>query len=145
LAMLRQTGCDGVMIARGAIGNPFIFEAILKMVSGSQVHNENLVYQGTSAPQTLQEREPNNQAYTVDGATLAATMRQHLQLAAHYFGEKTACIEFRKHFCAYTKGLAGGAELRARAVQCTSVQEYEVLFKAIAQPCASMHRSLSGP
>lgn len=95
--MRARTGCAGVMIARGAIGNPFIF-AELRGQSGSQNH---------AAPRLIAE-----------------TALRHLSLAVRHLGEKTACMEFRKHFCAYTKGLAGGAPLRAQAVHCSSFEEF---------------------
>ncbi len=105
--MRRTTGCDGVMIARGALGNPFIFSE-LKALAGQ-----------TAAEHSDEQLSPR---------IIARTAARHLELAIKYLGERTACIEFRKHFCAYTKGFAGGAGLRAQAVHCATFKEYQMLL-----------------
>ncbi len=102
--MIEETGADGVMIARGALGNPFLFG---------------------QARAVLEGREPGEPT----PAERAAAARRHLALAIEYLGERTACVEFRKQMCAYTKGLRGGAELRAAAVKCSSAAEYEGVFR----------------
>jgi nifR3 family TIM-barrel protein len=97
--MLSETGCAAVMFARGVMGNPFIF-------SGTR----SLLETGAWEPVPLSAR-------------LAAAFR-HLELMAADIGEHTACLEMRKHFCAYTKGLPGGAAMRDRAVHAETVAEY---------------------
>ncbi len=101
-AMRSETGCDGVMIARGAIGNPFIFAAL-----------------------RTEAYEPGQESPRL----VAETALRHLERAIHFLGEKTACVEFRKHFCAYTKGHSGGAALRARAVRCATFAEFRQLLE----------------
>ena len=59
---------------------------------------------------------------------LADAARRHLALAARFLGERSACIEFRKQFCSYTKGAEGGAELRGAGVRACLVEEFEALF-----------------
>ena len=102
--MLSETGCAAVMFARGAMGNPFIF--------------------------------PNTQAFLETGAyerqetiprRLALVMR-HLEMLACDIGERTACLEMRKQFCAYTKGLNGGAALREKAVHAQTIDEYRKII-----------------
>jgi len=105
--MLRETGCSGAMIARGAMGNPFVFE------------RANALLEGLPEPET---------GY----AEVAAAARRHLELSIGFFGEKTACVEFRKQFCAYTKGLKGGAPLRARAVHCSTAAEFGAVLDELA-------------
>lgn len=101
--MLAETGCAGVMIARGAMGNPFIFAQAKALAAGMP------------------------QPRFSDGETAAAA-RRHLERSIGFLGEKSACIEFRKHFCSYSKGRPRGAALRDRAVHCSTKGEFlEVL------------------
>lgn len=102
--MIRETGCAGVMIARGAMGDPFIFRAARAALEGV-----------TAEPPTREE--------------LVGAARRHLALSARFLGERTACVEFRKQFCSYTRGSRGGAELRAAGVKASSLEEFEALFE----------------
>ena len=88
--MLRETGCDGVMVGRGVLGNPWIIGNILSHLSGT----------GISAP-SLSAREE--------------IIRRHLTLAIDFYGEKVGTRDFRKHLLWYTKGLRGGAQFRQAA------------------------------
>lgn len=102
--MIEETGCDSVMFARGAIGNPFIFEEAEAVLRG----NENW-----TAP-------------TEDEKVLTA-FRQ-LEFAIKYIGEEKAVKEMRKHLCAYTKGITGGSAFRNKIVHGNSYEEYKVMF-----------------
>jgi nifR3 family TIM-barrel protein len=101
-AMLEETGAAGVMVARGAMGNPFVFRAARAALEGRAV----------AAP---------------DARERAEAARRHLRLSVRFLGERTACAEFRKHFCAYTKGSPSGASLRADAVRATTPAEFDAL------------------
>jgi tRNA-dihydrouridine synthase B len=102
--LLEETLCAGVMVARGAMGDPFIFRETRALLEG-----------GDCLPLGTRER--------------AEVARRHLELEVGFHGERTACIEFRKQFCAYTKGTEGGAELRGAAVKALSLADYEPLFE----------------
>jgi nifR3 family TIM-barrel protein len=107
--MLGETGCAAVMFARGAMGNPFMF-ALTK--------------------EYLEKGEWTPPDYTV---RFAAAFRQ-LELLASDIGEKAACLEMRKQFCAYTKGLggraglSGGARLRDRLVHAETISDYRFIL-----------------
>jgi len=103
--MLVETRCAAVMFARGAMGNPFIFSTTLSLLET-----------GAWKPVSLSER-------------LAAAFR-HLELLAADIGERSACLEMRKQFCAYTKGIAGGAAVREQAVRAQSVEDYRKIINA---------------
>ncbi len=103
--MFEQTGCDGVMIARGAVGNPFIFKKT-KMYLAS----------GTLPPQP-------------EVSTRLETAWKHYLLLCRYKGETTASKEIKKQFCAYTKGIPHGGELRNRLVHAESKDEFQKILK----------------
>ncbi|MDX9784628.1 MAG: tRNA dihydrouridine synthase DusB [Spirochaetia bacterium] len=107
LSMLKETGCAGVMIARGAMGNPFIF----------------------AEAAALFRDEP---LPVFSNADIAAAARRHLERSVRFLGEKTACVEFRKQFCAYTKGRQGGARLREQAVHCSAHAEFNAVLDEFA-------------
>ena len=88
VAMLDRTGCDGVMIARGGLGNPWIFREAADILAG---------------------REPR---YPTPAETGAATLR-HLKMFVATFGERVALREMRKHLCWYARGNPGAAQFRA--------------------------------
>lgn len=106
IRMLSETSCSGVMIARGAMGNPFVFA------------EAQALWEGREAP-------------VFSDAQVARIAKKHLELAVRFLGEKTACIEFRKQFCAYTKGRPRGAALRERAVHCSTVAEFAAVLEEL--------------
>lgn len=98
LALLEETGCDFVMIARGAMGNPWIFRDALAL------WNER-------GPVPAEERPA---AVPVPPEERVSVMLRHLKYAVETKGERVAVREMRKHVAWYTKGLRGGGELRRR-------------------------------
>jgi tRNA-dihydrouridine synthase B len=111
LRIFRETGCDALMFARGALGNPFIFAAAKSLLSG-----------GDAAPAPTPQTGPER----------LQTAVQQLRTAVRLKGETRACKEMRKHFCYYSKGLTGGAEFRARVVRAERVEDYLDLVSEIS-------------
>ena len=105
LAMRAHTHCAGVMIARGAFGNPWIFTQARDLMAGRPARPD---------------PSPDERF---------ATALEHARLALRLQGDtrKTA-LEFRKHFGWYTKGVAGAATLRERLFQIESMQQAEAIF-----------------
>jgi nifR3 family TIM-barrel protein len=101
--MLRETGCAAVMFARGALGNPFVFAAAKAFLRDEDW------------------REPGPQE------KLETAFRQ-LNLLTRDLGERNACREMRKHFCAYPKGTKNGAALRNRLVHADTIEEYRLII-----------------
>jgi tRNA-dihydrouridine synthase B len=87
LKMLAQTGCDAVMIGRGAIGNPWIFRQILARTRGDAAYKADL-----------------NQRFEM--------MKRYLQESVNYFGEEIACRMMRSRLCWFTKGLRNSSQFR---------------------------------
>ena len=107
IAMREQTGCDGVMIARGAQGNPWIFSELLE-------------YERTG-------RLPDRP----DVEEIKQTMLRHARLQIEYKGDFTGIREMRKHVAWYTKGLHGAARLRDQINQVESYAELENLLTSL--------------
>lgn len=108
-AMLEETGCDLVMIGRGALGNPWVF---------SQV--ETFLREGRMLPaQTLAQR--------------MEAMLRHIRLLSALKGEHAAMLEARKHAAWYIRGIPGAAELRSRAVTLETLADAERLAERVLE------------
>lgn len=106
-AMQEQTGCDGVMVARGAQGNPWIFSELLS-------YEENGI---------LPPRPPVDE--------IRRTMLRHARLQIQYKGDYLGIREMRKHVAWYTKGLHGAARLREKINQAASYEELEKILTVL--------------
>ena len=116
LAMLQQTGCDGIMIGRGGYGNPWLINAILNRQAGA-----------AWLPPSLGER--------------LQVARDHLELFASCFGAGKAVREMRKHLCWYSRGLNGAAGFRTRVNHAATSDE---LYTALDEFFASAEQHASG-
>jgi nifR3 family TIM-barrel protein len=116
--MLLQTGVDGVMVGRAAMGDPWIFARIKAELQ----------------PPGAQEPRPSGaDAGDPSPAERIALIRRHLDLAVERYGEGTAVKEFRRQAGWYMKGVRGAARLRTAAVQAaTRAQMEEVLSDLLA-------------
>ena len=92
-----ETGCDGVMIGRGAIDNPWIFGQARQFLATGQ----------EPPPTSLEER--------------FRVLCEHLALAAEHKGERKGVVEFRKHYSGYLKGLSHAARVRLELMAFTEV------------------------
>lgn len=105
--MLSETGCDGIMFARGAMGNPFIFDKTIQLLTTGKYDDI-----------PVQKR-------------IETGFRDLLNLS-NDIGEKSACLEMRKRFCAYSKGINGGAAIREKIVKAQTISDYKELFNSVA-------------
>lgn len=104
LRMMRQTGCDGVVVGRGCLGRPWLFRDLCDVFEG---------------------REPENPPRLGE---VCEIMLEHARAMCEWFGEKPAMRAFRRHATWYTKGFRGSAEVRDRAMR---VGTYEDLRTAL--------------
>jgi len=103
--MHRQTGCAGVMIARGAFGQPWIFGQVRAMLAGLP----------KPAAPGVEER--------------FAIALEHAGMVEEYEADpRGAAIEFRKHLGWYVKGLPGSADLRKLLYAVNSFSQVEGIF-----------------
>ncbi len=105
LAMMRETGCDGVMIGRGAQGNPWIFSELREYEKTGQM-----------------PARPSN-------AELKEMMLRHARLQMQYKGDYLGIREMRKHVAWYTTGLPNSAKLRGEINAVESYEELETLLE----------------
>jgi len=105
--MMRQTGCAGVEVGRGALGRPWLFADIAAALRGS-------------AATTL----PNL-------GEVCALLRRHARLLADLMGETHACKDIRKHTGWYLKGFPVGGETRSALASVTSLAELDGLLAGL--------------
>lgn len=103
-AMKEYTGCDGLMVARGARGNPWIFREIKEYIENGNVIDK---------PTINDIRE---------------MIIRHAKMLVNYKGEYTGIREMRKHIAWYTAGLPHSAELRR---MCNQIETMENLVETV--------------
>ncbi len=109
IAMLRETGCDFVMVARGALGNPWIFREMTALWNGDE----------KPAPPTLEEKKQ--------------MMLAHFEDVLAFKGEYAAVREMRKHVGWYLKGVPHSAALRGEINKITTAETLQAAIKALAR------------
>jgi len=99
VAMMEQTGCDGVVIGRGCLGRPWLFGQLAAAFTGRPI----------PAPPALGE--------------VITIMVEHAELLVDWFGAYKGIREFRKHTAWYLKGYPVGGEVRGRLGQVESLDQ----------------------
>ena len=106
--MFDATGCDSIMVGRGALGNPWIFSQIKNLLSKTAA-------------------QPPSALLRIDAA------RDHLARYRHRYGERKAIADMKKHMSWYLKGLPGAAHLRSAifgAMSCAALESsLDAMFK----------------
>ncbi len=97
--MFDETQCNAVTVARGALGNPWIFKAAEEFIETG----------------ILPENPPINK--------ITAVMKEHLVLLTNFYGSPKSVPEFRKFFTWYTKGIKNIKGLREKAFKAKTLQE----------------------
>lgn len=107
LRMLEYTGCDAVMVGRGAQGNPWIFRRIKHFLASGELLPE----------PSLEEK--------------IAMMTRHLEMLVAYKGEHTGVCEMRSHIAWYLKGLHNSASIKERVFRMNSALDIVKLLQSI--------------
>ena len=144
--MMTATACDGVMIGRAALGNPWIFQEIIngwpvlsqqgslgearvdvgRMVSASISEDAGDPTVNSATRESLLVLEQSdvavNRRLPVSFIELERVIREHLDLERRYTVPKIGVQNFRKHILWYTKGLPGSASFRQRLCELKDVE-----------------------
>lgn len=104
LSMMSETGCDGVMIARGAMGNPWVFSEICAALDGRDY-----------TPPPMAEK-------------FEVALAQVKEMIAEK-GERIGVAEAKKHLSWYCHGIEGAAAARGRLMQATSYEELATILR----------------
>ncbi|MGW5939850.1 tRNA dihydrouridine synthase DusB [Streptomyces celluloflavus] len=106
--MMRETGCDGVVVGRGCLGRPWLFGDLVAAFEGT----------GTAAQLTFKE--------------VAAVMLRHATLLGEWLGDEArGVIDFRKHVAWYTKGFSIGSEMRRNLAITSSLDQLDALLSEL--------------
>ncbi len=101
--MLEETNCDMIMVGRGALGRPWVFQQINAWLTHERVIPE---------PPVIQRM---------------LIMLKHIEKLCEYKGERVGIREARKHAAWYTKGLRGAAEYRAKMSSIESIDDLKYI------------------
>jgi nifR3 family TIM-barrel protein len=113
--MREHTGCAGIMVGRGAFGNPWLFRDGQALLAGEAA------LPAPAAPERFR------------------VALEHARLALRLQGDtRKTVLEFRKHLGWYTKGLHGASDLRQRLFQIESIAEAEAIFLEYLEPVAAV-------
>lgn len=101
--MLKETGCDAIMIGRGLLGNPWLIRDTINYLEGKEVSN----------------------VYEIEKIDMCI---KHLNYLKELKNDKLACLEIRNHISWYFKGIHGAKELKNDIFKCSSTLEIEKLL-----------------
>jgi nifR3 family TIM-barrel protein len=107
LRMMRETGCDGVIVGRGCLGRPWLFRDLADVFNGRE------------------PEDPPNLGEVLD------VMLDHARVLCDWFGERMAMHSFRRHASWYTKGFRMTSEQRAGLMRIESVAGLDALLRDV--------------
>jgi tRNA-dihydrouridine synthase len=99
LRMMRDTGCDGVIVGRGCLGRPWLFRDLARIFAGTEPD------------------DPPSLGAVID------VMLEHAELLSAWIGQTSAMRAFRRHATWYTKGFRGSAALRQTLMSMASLDD----------------------
>ncbi len=108
LRMMRETGCDGVVVGRGCLGRPWLFRDLSDVFAG---------------------RAPVDPPCLGD---VARVMLDHARRLVDWMGPEHGVRNFRKHATWYTKGFPGSARLRGELIRIETLDQLEAILAGVA-------------
>lgn len=111
LGMIEKTGCDGIMVGRGALGRPWVFKEINHFFETGEILTE----------PSIDER--------------MNVLKKHISKLIEYKGEYIAMREARKHAAWYVKGIRGAAKFRSEIGSINTFSDLEKLIDKIIASC----------
>lgn len=121
LAMVAETGCDGVVIGRGCLGRPWLFRDLVDAFAGRPVQ----------PPPRLGE--------------VAAVMREHAERLVDWYGETSGMKAFRKHAGWYVTGYPVGSELRRRGSMVSTLADLDAILAELDPDATIRDNALRAP
>jgi nifR3 family TIM-barrel protein len=116
LKMFAETGCDAVMVGRGALGNPWIFKGIIHALSARE------------------------EKYLPTLAQRLEMIENHWKMEEQLFGEKLSLKTFHKHILWYTKGLENSHKFREMA---GNLKNKESILAVLRTYFQTLHKGVS--
>ena len=117
IRMMRETGCNGVVVGRGCLGRPWLF-ADLQAAFEEYARNPN-------SDAAIDPVQPNL-------GQVSEAFKKHAELLVEFFeSEERACRDIRKHVAWYFKGYPVGGEFRASLAQVESLQQMDDILGTI--------------
>ncbi len=107
VAMMEQTGCDGVVVGRGCLGRPWLFGDLVEALNGREVRSSRRL------------------------GEVADVMADHAAMLADHLGEDHAMRDFRKHTGWYMSGYPVGSDIRRRFSMIASLSELDDVLAAM--------------
>jgi nifR3 family TIM-barrel protein len=104
LRMMRETGCDGVVVGRGCLGRPWLFGDLAAVFAGKQPPNP------------------------PDFGRVMETMREHARLLCEWIGPRIGIRSFRKHATWYTKGFPASTKMRDKLIRIDTLAELDAIL-----------------
>ena len=121
LAMLAQTGCDGVVVGRGCLGRPWLFRDLADAFAGREVQ----------PPPPL--------------GFVTSVMRDHAERLVDWAGEVSGMKSFRKHASWYLTGYPAGSEIRAKASLVSTLADLDALLDRLDPAAEIRDNALRAP